>query len=409
MILNPFEVIDGKVITPSNTKNYYYISTVSDIEYGFTKINDGFYRSTNDSQKNSVAICQINFVLSQQTEIEIEYFNMGVSNHSYGIIGNLNIELSKEWQNDNTLPINNTNSQTKKVTIPSGENYIQIKYQKDNNDISDDSIKDIFKFIIHADNIEEYGSNISINEIGDTFADRHITLSTTTGKGTITYRNEFSGYMTSGNKTYGEIDLTPLIGSNNFKAENIKSGVTLFGATGTYEGETKNIEPVIITGSKISSSTPSIIFNSSDIISGQFKPNTMPKCICIDFISYNATLQSQYNINTSVIFPSAHSYIVSAAIILDNNEQYKSKASVVGYYYQSASVTQQLTTTLIGQQIYDSIILDNSSITINDWENFAVSVSQLISAGTSTVTNKNFRWLYTGTTYQPTYQAIIIY
>lgn len=261
-----------------STENYYYITPVEGTDYGFIKTSDGYYTSTNHNVPNSVALCQINFVLSKDITINIKYINYSEATYDFGTIGDVGKTLdtnysTKDDPNGTSLLSTNDNTSTEQsinnIQIKAGEenNFIQIKYRKDG---ATDSNNDSFKFKIEnitSDvDLKDYGNTTSIPKntylanandvtsgkwfIGSSGNYTKGTGSTTSNSITLpnptisinsnspyisaSYTVSSGGTVTSGTRSSGDYDLRNY--DTDLKPENIKSGVNIFGISGSYTG-----------------------------------------------------------------------------------------------------------------------------------------------------------------------------
>lgn len=135
--------------------------TVSDMTstYKFIKNeNTGYYISNNNTIQNSQAVARVTFVLPVSCNVEIGYINYAEPNGDYAIFGNIDSALnagsasyvdSDVFYTCAAVVDHQAYEQSLIYTIPAGEHFIDIKYQKNvnathrNNDSLQFRIKDI--------------------------------------------------------------------------------------------------------------------------------------------------------------------------------------------------------------------------------------------------------------------------
>lgn len=181
----------------------YTVDQISGASYGFAKNSNGYYESQNKGQDNSYAICRVNLTVTSTCDITFDVINYADGNYDYAIFGNLDSALELSKKADSSAKKNFKGQQSASVVnvtysgVTAGNHYIDVKFIKDyfyseNND----SVQ--FK-------LQEQGEPLSQEIINKILA--------------------------------ADTDLV---------ADNIKSGVNIFGITGTYVGDT-SVEDGFIT------------------------------------------------------------------------------------------------------------------------------------------------------------------
>lgn len=129
---------------------YEVINRTSD--YGFEINANNYYESNNKGINNSCAVCRVIFNFSEQTQVHFDCINYAETSYDYGLLSNLDTELTLTYSADNSSNIfksfkeSDTSSvQTVTYTIPEGEHFIDIKYIKD---VSQSSNTDSLQFKI---------------------------------------------------------------------------------------------------------------------------------------------------------------------------------------------------------------------------------------------------------------------
>lgn len=115
------------------------IPVIPDNEYDFTKTSDGYYTSQNTGVHNSYAYGGLVFNFTQSTTITIRCISYGESEHDYGIVSNLDTELTLSETADTTgvkKAFSGENESSSSyvdltMTVPAGSHYITFKYIKD--------------------------------------------------------------------------------------------------------------------------------------------------------------------------------------------------------------------------------------------------------------------------------------
>ena len=285
----------NKEIAGNNTNSEYFGWHAEDVEgadYNFILQDDGYYKSQNGGQANSAALCKINFKVPDNYNLYIDCIYSGEGGYDYALLSLVNTDLSTTNTVDNSSLLKTTikgsgtseSNITQTVTYDSvSEGYIIIKFRKDG---SGDKGADCLRFKVRIEPeslsaidttkeatpsqvlsgrqfINSSGAVIEGTMATITQATPTISVETATGKIIATSTQNKSGYMVSGtkqNETYlttksgdeispsdidkiainaGTYALGDIIikGDEKLTADNIKSGVSIFGVTGTYSGE----------------------------------------------------------------------------------------------------------------------------------------------------------------------------
>lgn len=310
----------------------FQVVAVDGAAHGFEKQADEYWQSTNKGVSNSCSVCKVVFNMNTDGTAVFNCINYAEANYDYGVIGNVDTELSITGIDDTSSNIaksfkdsNSSSVQTYRMVISSGEHFVYVKYRKDS---SKDENDDVFKFKVSIDSsaatsadilygkkayvngaliegtiqtktgqqgstitsngttpipqgYHDGGSYVSVSVSATTpngaLGEPSISLNTSTGVITATSNVRTSGYLSTSetsSKTYtlptnsGGI-ITPgtsqktavaagkyttaatyVKGDSNLVAANIKSGVSIFGVSGTYEGsgsssETYNTQDLI--------------------------------------------------------------------------------------------------------------------------------------------------------------------
>lgn len=128
----------------------FQVVAVDGAAYGFEKQADEYWQSTNKSVSNSCSVCKVVFNMNTDGTAVFDCINYAEANYDYGIIGNVDTELSITNIDDASSNIaksfkdsNSSSVQTYSMVISSGEHFVYVKYRKDS---SKDENDDMFKF-----------------------------------------------------------------------------------------------------------------------------------------------------------------------------------------------------------------------------------------------------------------------
>lgn len=159
--------VTGTLDAVSTDCNTWQVQNVG-ATYGFTKLSDGYYESTNQGIDSSVSLCKIKFRILFDSVITFSCINYAESSRDYGMIGVTNVILDETYNsneyNDTTKiqkhfkNSNSSSAQTYTMTLAKGEYEVYIKYFKDGSVYNGN---DSFKFKI-TDGAVEIDPNMGI-------------------------------------------------------------------------------------------------------------------------------------------------------------------------------------------------------------------------------------------------------
>lgn len=170
----------------------YTVDDVSGASYGFALGSDGYYESENKGKRNTYALCRVNFTVQMPCDITFDIVCLDPRSSGYGIMGLLNTALKASLEEDTNCKMRVMESSPQSVVyanVPAGNYFIDIKHFNGPSYCDENAC---FRFKVQA-------------------------------APTITRLTEASLQLIRESDT----DLV---------ATNIKSGVDIFGVTGTYEG-----------------------------------------------------------------------------------------------------------------------------------------------------------------------------
>ena len=128
----------------------FQVVAVDGAAYGFEKQADEYWQSTNKGVSNSCSVCKVVFNMNTDGTAVFDCINYAEANFDYGVIGNVDTELSITDIDDTSSNIaksfkgySSSNAQTYSMVISSGEHFVYVKYRKDS---SKDENDDMFKF-----------------------------------------------------------------------------------------------------------------------------------------------------------------------------------------------------------------------------------------------------------------------
>lgn len=128
----------------------FQVVAVDGAAYGFEKQADEYWQSTNKGVSNSCSVCKVVFNMNTDGTAVFDCINYAEANFDYGVIGNVDTELSITDIDDTSSNIaksfkgySSSNAQTYSMLISSGEHFVYVKYRKDS---SKDENDDMFKF-----------------------------------------------------------------------------------------------------------------------------------------------------------------------------------------------------------------------------------------------------------------------
>lgn len=242
----------------------FQVVAVDGAAYGFEKQADEYWKSTNKGISDSCSVCKVVFNMSTDGTAVFDCINYAEASYDYGVIGNVDTELSITNIDDTSSNIaksfkdsSSSNAQTYSMVISSGEHFVYVKYRKDG---SKDENDDVFKF------------KVSIASSAATSAD-------------ILY----------GKKAY--VNGALIEGTIQTKTGQQGSTITSNGTTsipqGYHDGGSYVSVNVSTTTPNGALDTPSISFNSN---SGQFTATSKVKTS--GYISTSETKTASYTIST---------------------------------------------------------------------------------------------------------------
>lgn len=133
----------------------FQVVAVDGAAHGFEKQADEYWQSTNKGVSNSCSVCKVVFNMNTDGTAVFNCINYAEANYDYGVIGNVDTELSITGIDDTSSNIaksfkdsNSSSVQTYSMVISSGEHFVYVKYRKDS---SKDENDDVFKFKVSID------------------------------------------------------------------------------------------------------------------------------------------------------------------------------------------------------------------------------------------------------------------
>jgi len=90
--------VTGTLDSISTNCNTWQVQNVG-ATYGFTKLSNGYYESTNQGINSSVSLCKIKFRILLGSVITFSCINYAESNYDYGMIGVTNVILDETYSN----------------------------------------------------------------------------------------------------------------------------------------------------------------------------------------------------------------------------------------------------------------------------------------------------------------------
>lgn len=140
--------VDGKEYTRTHTVNIkesfivpsYTVTDVEGAAYNFILNDDGYYESTNKGVNSSAALCKVNISdLDDTQNIIFDCINYGENGYDYGLISNIDTDLSTSYTVDSSNYVfksfsSSSSSVVQSVTYPVNNissGYFTIKYRRD--------------------------------------------------------------------------------------------------------------------------------------------------------------------------------------------------------------------------------------------------------------------------------------
>ena len=193
------------------SSNMYTVNDVSGASYGFELNSDNYYESTNQGNSNTASLCRVVFNLPVAATVDFYVINYGESSYDYGILGNINSELSTSYSADSSYKWSGSGKQSSSEQVISydmeaGESFIDVKYRKDS---SVDSGNDSLQFRIEITLSEEvaFDSWYYEYELLDIQNNHDIVVTFTSLSGDTTKLYlKINGTWTTVSKVYKKID-----------------------------------------------------------------------------------------------------------------------------------------------------------------------------------------------------------
>lgn len=135
----------------------YTVSDVSGASYNFTLNSNGYYESTNQGHSNSAALCRVTFNLPVSATVNFYVINYAESTYDYGILGNIDQELSTSYSADSTYHWSGSgkqsaNEQLVTYSMEAGESFVEAKFRKDSSqDSNNDSLQFRVEIVLSED------------------------------------------------------------------------------------------------------------------------------------------------------------------------------------------------------------------------------------------------------------------
>lgn len=135
----------------------YAISDVSGASYNFTLNSNGYYESTNKGHASSAALCRVTFNLPVSATVNFYVINYAESTYDYGILGNIDQELSTSYTADSTYHWSGSGKQSADeqlvtYSMDAGESFVEVKFRKDSSqDSNNDSLQFRVEIVLSED------------------------------------------------------------------------------------------------------------------------------------------------------------------------------------------------------------------------------------------------------------------
>ena len=140
----------------STKKSTYTVEAVEGASYGFSLNSNGYYESTNKGVDNSASVCRVRLNLVSKSNIVFTCINYAESNYDFGILGNLDKNLTTTSDEDSAYAksfkgLSQSETQTYTyISVEPGNRFIEVKYRKD---YSSSSGNDSFQFKIEIQEV----------------------------------------------------------------------------------------------------------------------------------------------------------------------------------------------------------------------------------------------------------------
>ena len=261
--------------------------------YPFELTSDGYRTSTNAGIDSSFSYGILKFDFLEETTVTLSCISYGESNFDYGIVSNLDSQLSINNSADSTnvlksyKGLSSASADTITLTVPSGSHFITFKYIKDT---STSSNGDYFKIKCTATRqVQGRGNVLSLSSKGITLSSTNLNLS-----GTVT----FSDLETAG---------ATVINGANISTDTLKVRNIFFNSE-----EDENILSSYYTSNYktidfgVKSFTPDKYINRINIYSNEIRLNY------IDTENYTNTTMSIDTASGDITFPNSRPMIGDA-------------------------------------------------------------------------------------------------
>ena len=131
--------IDNNLEYTYNDDRTATVEKPSDVTYGFTLGEDGYYKSDNAGVNSSYAYAKVLIDATYDCHIALECINYGYSSSNFGIVSKLDTDLAKSTSTDGSSLYersfsnqHSNNVVSVEFDVPTGEHYITVKYKKTN-------------------------------------------------------------------------------------------------------------------------------------------------------------------------------------------------------------------------------------------------------------------------------------
>lgn len=137
---------DSLELVPTFT---YTVTNIDGAPYGFALNDSGYYESQNKGISSSYAICRINIIVGQTGDVEFEVVQSSEGSADYSIYGNIDspLSLSTAMDADRKGRFSGSTSVRSLIyeNVSAGEHFIDVKYTKDS---SENKYNDSAQFLL---------------------------------------------------------------------------------------------------------------------------------------------------------------------------------------------------------------------------------------------------------------------